>query len=45
MPDLTLDAYSDIAGADPDAVESYPFREYDLGLLRTVIQQLMPRDA
>ncbi|PHQ38251.1 hypothetical protein DJ69_12940 [Halorubrum persicum] len=43
MPDLTLDAYTDIAGADPDAVESYPFREYDLGLLRTVIQQLMPR--
>ena len=43
IPDLTLDAYSDIAGADPDAVESYPFREYDLGLLRTVIQQLMPR--
>jgi len=43
MPDLTLDAYSDIADADPDAVESYPFREYDLGLLRTVIQQLMPR--
>ncbi|OYR72645.1 hypothetical protein [Halorubrum ezzemoulense] len=43
VPDLTLDAYSDIAGADPDAVESYPFREYDLGLLRTVIQQLMPR--
>ena len=43
MPDLTLDAYSDIAGSDPDGVESYPFREYDLGLLRTVIQQLMPR--
>jgi len=43
MPDLTLDAYSDIAGADPDGAESYPFREYDLGLLRTVIQQLMPR--
>ena len=43
MPDLTLDTYADIAGADPDAVESYPFREYDLGLLRTVIQQLMPR--
>ncbi|WP_226042478.1 hypothetical protein [Natrinema sp. DC36] len=43
MPGLTLDAYSDIAGDDPDAVESYPFREYDLGLLRTVIQQLMPR--
>jgi hypothetical protein len=43
VPDLTLDAYADIAGADPDAVESYPFREYDLGLLRTVIQQLIPR--
>jgi hypothetical protein len=43
MPDLALDAYSDITGADPDAIESYPFREYDLGLLRTVIQQLMPR--
>jgi len=43
MPDLTLEAYSDITGGDPDAVESYPFREYDLGLLRTVIQQLMPR--
>jgi len=43
MPDLTLDSYTDIAGTDPDAIESYPFREYDLGLLRTVIQQLMPR--
>jgi len=43
MDDLTLDAYTDVAGADPDAVESYPFREYDLGLLRTAIQQLMPR--
>ena len=43
LPDLALDAYSEVTGADPDAVESYPFREYDLGLLRTVIQQLMPR--
>ncbi|AWB28450.1 hypothetical protein [Halococcoides cellulosivorans] len=43
LSDLTLDTYADITGADPDAVESYPFREYDLGLLRTVIQQLMPR--
>ena len=43
MPDLTLDTYSDITGMDPDAIESYPFREYDLSLLRTVIQQLMPR--
>ena len=43
LPDLTLDAYTEIADADPDAVESYPFREYDLGLLRRVIQQLMPR--
>ena len=43
LPDLTLDTYADITGADPDAIESYPFRECDLGLLRTVIQQLMPR--
>ena len=42
-PDLALDAYSDITGVDPDVIESYPFREYDLGLLRRVIQQLMPR--
>ncbi|WP_323676880.1 hypothetical protein [Halorubellus sp. PRR65] len=43
MPDLTLDAYADVASAESNAVEAYPFREYDLGLLRTVIQQLMPR--
>ena len=43
VPDLTLDSYVDIADADPDSIESYPFREYDLGLLRNVIQQLMPR--
>ena len=43
MDDLALETYTDINGSDPDAVESYPFREYDLGLLRRVIQQLMPR--
>jgi hypothetical protein len=42
MPDLTLDTYEDVSDADPDPIESYPFREYDLGLLRTVLQQLMP---
>ncbi|GAB6860215.1 hypothetical protein ACFR97_12110 [Haloplanus litoreus] len=42
-PDLSLETYSDITGEAPDVVESYPFREYDLSLLRTVIQQLMPR--
>ena len=42
MPDLTLDTYDDVSDADPDPIESYPFREYDLGLLRTVLQQLMP---
>ncbi|UPM45332.1 hypothetical protein [Halocatena salina] len=41
-PDLTLDSYEAIASTDPNPIESYPFREYDLGLLRTVIQQLMP---
>ncbi|WP_231187343.1 hypothetical protein [Haladaptatus sp. DYF46] len=43
MPDLSLGAYGDVTGVGPDPVESYPFREYDLGLLRNVIQQLMPR--
>ena len=42
-PDLTLDIYENVGGSDPDAVEAYPFREYDLTLLRRVIQQLMPR--
>jgi hypothetical protein len=42
MPDLTLDTYETVSDADPDPIESYPFREYDLGLLRTVLQQLMP---
>ncbi|WP_252697948.1 hypothetical protein [Natronosalvus vescus] len=43
VPDLTLHTYGDVVGSDPDSVESYPFREYDLALLRKVIQQLMPR--
>jgi hypothetical protein len=41
MPDLTLETYGDIESADPDPVESYPFREYDLTLLRTVMQELI----
>jgi hypothetical protein len=43
LPDVTLDAYVDIFSADSNPIESYPFREYDLGLLRRVVQQLMPR--
>jgi hypothetical protein len=41
MPDLSLDAYTPVASADPDAIESYPFREYDLTLLRKVMQELI----
>ncbi|WP_353635631.1 hypothetical protein ABSL23_16955 (plasmid) [Halobacterium sp. NMX12-1] len=41
MPDLSLDAYSSVTSADPDPVESYPFREYDLSLLRAVMQELI----
>jgi hypothetical protein len=41
MPDLSLEAYSPVESADPDPVESYPFREYDLTLLRTVMQELI----
>ncbi len=41
MPDLTLDTYSSIESADPDPVESYPFRSYDLPLLRAVMQELI----
>ncbi len=41
MPDLSLEAYSSVGSADPDAVESYPFREYDLTLLRKVMQELI----
>ncbi|GAB7121111.1 hypothetical protein [Natrinema sp. JCM 9743] len=41
MPDLSLQTYSAVTSADPDPVESYPFREYDLTLLRTVMQELI----
>ena len=41
IPDLSLETYSSVASADPDPVESYPFREYDLPLLRTVMQELI----
>ena len=41
MPDLSLDTYSPVTSADPDPVESYPFREYDLSLLRAVMQELV----
>ena len=43
LPNLALDSSGTVAGADTDPIEAYPFREYDLGLLRMVIQQLMPR--
>jgi len=41
MPALSLDTYSSVTSADPDPVESYPFREYDLSLLRAVMQELI----
>jgi hypothetical protein len=41
MPDLLLHTYSSVTSADPDSIESYPFREYDLSLLRTVMQELI----
>jgi len=37
----SLEAYSPVGSADPDPVESYPFREYDLTLLRKVMQELI----
>jgi hypothetical protein len=40
-PGLSLETYSPIESSDPDPVESYPFREYDLTLLRTVMQELI----
>jgi len=43
MPDLSLNTYSPITSADPDPIESYPFREYDLSLLRAVMQELITR--
>ena len=41
MPDLALKTYTPVGSADPDPVESYPFREYDLTLLRQVMQELI----
>ncbi|QLC34352.1 hypothetical protein EFA46_009075 [Halarchaeum sp. CBA1220] len=41
MPDLSLDTYAPVTSADPDPIESYPFREYDLSLLRAVMQELI----
>ncbi|GAA0679115.1 hypothetical protein ACFQDG_00645 [Natronoarchaeum mannanilyticum] len=41
MPDLSLETYSSVTSADPDSTESYPFREYDLSLLRAVMQELI----
>lgn len=41
MPDLSLKTYAPVGSADPDAIESYPFREYDLTLLRKVMQELI----
>ena len=41
QPDLTLETYEDLEVMDPDPVESYPFREYDLTLLRSVMQELI----
>ncbi|MFC7074432.1 hypothetical protein ACFQJ7_08255 [Halovenus rubra] len=41
MPDLSLETYSPVGSADPDPIESYPFREYDLTLLRKVMQELI----
>jgi len=38
---ISLEAYSPVGSADPDPVESYPFREYDLTLLRKVMQELI----
>lgn len=41
LSDLSLDTYSSVASMDPDPIESYPFREYDLTLLRAVMQELI----
>ena len=41
LPDLSLKTYGPITSADPDPVEAYPFREYDLPLLRSVMQELI----
>ncbi len=41
VPDLSLETYSPVESGDPDPLESYPFREYDLALLRKVLQELV----
>ncbi len=41
LPDLSLETYRPVESADPDPVESYPFREYDLPLLRQIMQELI----
>ncbi|WP_255191909.1 hypothetical protein [Natronobeatus ordinarius] len=41
VSDLSLETYEEVTSADPDPVESYPFREYDLTLLRRVMQELI----
>ena len=40
-PDLSLETYGSATSSDPDPVESYPFRENDLALLRAVMQELI----
>lgn len=42
-PDLDLNTHAPITEAASDPVESYPLREYDLSLLRQVLQQLIPQ--
>ncbi len=41
LPDLTLNTQEEIAQMDSNSIESYPFRSYDLTLLRSVMQQLI----
>jgi hypothetical protein len=41
LPDIQLHSYGDIGSSAPDPVEAYPFREYDLVLLRSAMQQLI----
>jgi hypothetical protein len=41
LPELDLHTYSSVTSTDPDPIESYPFREYDLTLLRAVMQELI----
>lgn len=40
-PDLTLQTAGSLELTSPDPVETYPFREYDLVLLRRIMQQLI----